>query len=101
MPKFVYLLRARESATAAALQNGVSPLRLRVSFPDLLSFAPVRVRAVVIANLHLARSRPHPVEASAVAEAASPPSALGGMPAIASGGGYSGPLVYRNGEPSP
>ena len=38
------------------------------------------------------------VEASAVAEAAAPPSSLGGMPAMASGGGYSGPLVYRDGE---
>ncbi len=39
-----------------------------------------------------------PTEASAVAEAASPVGALGGMPSMASGGGYSGPLVYRQGE---
>ncbi len=33
-----------------------------------------------------------------MAEAASPGGSGGGMPALASGGGYSGPLVYRNGE---
>jgi hypothetical protein len=38
------------------------------------------------------------VEASAVAEAAAPASRTGSMPAMASGGGYSGPLVYRTGE---
>ena len=39
------------------------------------------------------------VEASAVAEAAAPcGAAAGAMPAMASGGGYSGPLVYRDGE---
>jgi Transglycosylase SLT domain/D-alanyl-D-alanine carboxypeptidase len=38
------------------------------------------------------------VKASAVAEAGAPASGSGAAPAIASGGGYSGPLVYRNGE---
>ena len=37
------------------------------------------------------------VEASAVAEAAAPASRTGSMPAMATGGGYSGPLVYRDG----
>ena len=43
MEKPVYLWRARAAAYAAAKANGVGPLRLRVAFPDMLSFAPVRV----------------------------------------------------------
>ncbi len=97
MEKFVYLLRARAAAFEAAKANGVSPLRLRVSFPDQLSFAPVRAKAAVIADLD-AGGRRMPTEASAIAEASSPMSALGAMPSMASGGGYSGPLTYRQGE---
>jgi hypothetical protein len=97
MEKAVYLWRARAAALAVATENGVEPSRLRVSFPDLISFAPVRVRTSVLADLELGSGR-QGVEASAVAEAAAPPGALGAMPAIAAGGGYSGPLVYRNGE---
>ena len=57
----------------------------------------MRAKAVVVARLEAARARAE-VEASAVAEAAAPRAARGGMPAMASGGGYSGPLVYRDGE---
>jgi Transglycosylase SLT domain/D-alanyl-D-alanine carboxypeptidase len=95
MEKVVYLLRARGAANEAARANDVGRSRLRVAFPDALSFAPVRVRAAVAASLGA-----HRVEASAVAEAAAP--ALGGsggsMPATATGGGYSGPLAYRQGH---
>jgi hypothetical protein len=99
MEKAVYLWRARAAAYAAAKANGVGPLRLRVTFPDVLSFAPVRARAAILGELR-AGSMPMPVSASAVAEAAAPPAmSLGGaMPSVASGGGYSGPLVYRDGE---
>src|SRR5690242_3649211 len=38
MEKFVYLLRARAAALAAGLANGVAVTRLRVRFPDALSF---------------------------------------------------------------
>jgi len=88
----VYLLRARAAALRASAANGVSRSRLRISFPDRLSFAPVRVRAVVSARVEGSA-----IEASAVAEAAAPASA-GSMPAMGSGGGYSGPLAYRQGE---
>jgi len=88
----VYLLRARAAARRATAANGVSRSRLRISFPDRLSFAPVRVRAVVSARVEGSA-----IEASAVAEAAAPASA-GSMPAMGSGGGYSGPLAYRQGE---
>jgi hypothetical protein len=93
--KLVYLARARQAATAAARANGVDPGRLRVAFPDSASFAPVRVEAVVVAGLDGAGAE---VEASAIAEAAAPASGGGGMPTIATGGGYGGPLVYRTGE---
>ncbi len=94
MEKLVYLLRARVAARDVARANEVMPARLRLSFPDALSFAPLRAKAVVVGEVEA-----HRVEASAVAEAAAPAAAGGGaMPALASGGGYSGPLAYRNGE---
>ena len=71
MEKAVYLWRARLAAHAAAIANGVGLTRLRVSFPDLISFAPVRARAVILARLEVGGGRTR-VEASAVAEAAAP-----------------------------
>jgi hypothetical protein len=97
MEKLVYLMRARAAALDVGRQNGVSPTHLRISFPDEISFAPVRAKAVVVADVEAGGDRTR-TEASAVAEAAAPPTAGGGMPAIASGGGYSGPLVYRQGK---
>ncbi len=46
-----YLARASEAARQAAARNGVDPDRLRLSFPDADSFAPLRVRAEVTASL--------------------------------------------------
>ena len=95
LAKAVYLLRARAAATGVARANEVSVARLRLSFPDADSFAPVRVRAAVLGSVET-----HRVEASAVAEAAAPaPTGGGAGPSMASGGGYSGPLVYRTGKP--
>lgn len=93
MEKAVYLLRARTAAEGVAKANEVAAARLRISFPDAISFAPVRVKALVVGNVDT-----HRVEASAVAEAAAPPMGGTSMPSMASGGGYSGPLVYRTGE---
>jgi hypothetical protein len=99
MEKLEYLARARVAAAAVARGNDVDERRLRISFPDLSSFAPVRVRAAVTGRLELGEGQDGAdVEASAVAEAAAPAGAPGGMPQTASDGGYSGPLVYRNGE---
>jgi hypothetical protein len=92
--KATYLARAREAAVAAGRANGVDPGRVRVDFPDAATFAPVRARAVVVAHLEAAGAPE--VEASAAAEAGATVGA--GLTGIASGGGYSGPLVYRNGE---
>jgi transglycosylase-like protein with SLT domain/D-alanyl-D-alanine carboxypeptidase-like protein len=102
LEKAAYLARAQAAATKVARANEVDPERLRVSFPDQTSFAPVRVKAVVTGRIDLegaGREESAEVEASAVAEAAAPASgAAVAAPTMASGGGYSGPLVYRNGE---
>jgi hypothetical protein len=96
--KSAYLARARLAATAAGKANGIASDRLQLRFPDSSSFAPVRAEAAVIARLEVG-ARHDEVEASAVAEAAAPMgTASGGASTMASGGGYSGPLVYRTGE---
>jgi hypothetical protein len=96
LDKLAYLARAREAGLAAGRANGVAPARLRLAFPDAISFAPLQVEAAVLASLRGVGER---VEASATAEAAAAPSAaVGAMTGTASGGGYSGPLVYRDGE---
>jgi hypothetical protein len=93
--KSAYLAWAREAARSAARANGVDPARLRVGFPDAGSFAPVRAKAEVVARLV---GTGEDVEASAVAEAAVPYGPAAGETGMASGGGYAGPLVYRDGE---
>jgi hypothetical protein len=97
LEKGAYLARARGAALAAARANGVGEGRLRIGFPEAASFAPLRVKASVLAELDVGGVVTE-VEASAVAEAAAPASGASGMPSMASGGGYSGPLVYRQGE---
>jgi hypothetical protein len=101
--KIEYLARARAAASDVARANDVDTRRLKVTFPDARSFAPVRVKAIVTGSLALkegaGRAGSADVEASAVAEAAAAAgNATGSMPAMAGGGGYSGPLVYRTGE---
>jgi hypothetical protein len=91
-----YLARARVAALAAAKANGANPTLVELTFPDESSFAPLRAKAVLRARLDLASGGV--VEASAEAEAAASYGAAGGATAIASGGGYGGPLVYRDGE---
>jgi Putative Flp pilus-assembly TadE/G-like len=99
LEKLAYLARARAAAFAAGRANGVGAGRLRLSFPDRDSFAPVRVKVVVVAGLAV-RGGDNAIEASAIAEAGSAGgSSAGSMPSMASGGGYSGTLVYRQGEP--
>src|SRR5262249_14759770 len=101
-----YLVRARLAGEQAARANELSPSRLRLEFPDAASNPPLRVRASVEAEIDPANlpgggvedRPPIRVAASAVAEATPPGGPWSGMPAQAEGGGYSGPLVYRNGE---
>ncbi len=97
--KTTYLERARLAALEAARANEFEPRRVTLRFPDRDSFAPVRAKATIVAGLREGEGQR--VEASAVAEAAAPyGSAASGAGAtgMASGGGYSGPLVYRDGE---
>jgi hypothetical protein len=97
LSKAAYLVRARSAALEAAERNGVAPRRVRLSFPDEASIAPLQVKAVVAASLEVGFGRQR-VTASAVAEAGASSSGTGSMPPTASGGGYSGQLVYRQGE---
>jgi hypothetical protein len=90
LEKADYIERARATARDVSEGNGVDAARLRISFSDRDAFAPVRVRAAVVGTID--------VEASAVAEAAAPASGAETAPTVATGGGYGGPLVYRNGE---
>jgi len=95
--KAAYLSRARAAALAVSRRNGVATTRLHLFFPDQDSFAPVRVKAVVMVTLEIGGGHMR-TEASAVAEAAAPATSTGGATSMASGGGYGGPLVYRQGE---
>jgi len=92
-----YLARARLAGLAAARANGVDGSHLRLSFPDEGSFAPVRVRAVVIADLALDGERTD-TRASAVAEAGAPAGGTADSGTVASGGGYGGRLALRQGK---
>lgn len=97
LEKAAYLTRARAAALEAARANGVGPAHLRLGFPDAASFAPVRARASVLADIAVGDGRGR-TEASAIAEAGAPLSPAGPAPGIATGGGYSGPLAYRQGK---
>jgi hypothetical protein len=99
-----YLALARAAAVRGGRRNGVRVDASDVTFPGA-GFAPtrvrVRVRGLVDVEAGLQRKRAGrlrriPVRAAATAELV--PRA-GGMPGAASGGGYDGPLVYRQGEP--
>jgi hypothetical protein len=102
-----YLSRARLAAVDAARRNRVDPARLRIAFPDAAANPPLRARATIAGEIdpeqlpggqRLADRAPIRVVATAVAEASAPLSSWTGMPSMAEGGGYSGPLGYRDGE---
>ena len=90
-----YLELARDAAARVAEANGAGDATVR--FPDADTFAPVRIRvgveAIVEVHRNGARGRV-PVHVAAEAEVA--PALLD--PA-ATGGGYDGPLAYRQGKP--
>ena len=95
--KAVYLSRARLAAIRFAAANGASPLTVSVSFPDRLSFAPVRARVAVRTTVE-AGGRRRPVPESWAEARVGAPLAMGAIPPMASGGGYSGPLAERQGK---
>ena len=92
-----YLRRGRAAAREVAERNGAR--EIDVEFPDGDEIAPVRIRvtvsdpAVVKAGGRRAEA---PIRARAEAELAPPG---GGLAEFGSGGGYSGPLAYRQGKP--
>jgi soluble lytic murein transglycosylase-like protein len=98
-----YLALARRAARSAARRNAVDVRRLDVRFDDAGSFAPTRVTVTVRAETDVG-TRQHrdsvTVDARATAELSAPTGGTGlGFPATASGGGYNGPLAYRQGKP--
>ena len=97
------LALARAAAVDGARRNGGTLDPARVSFPDADSFAPLRVSVALTARAALrvsARGPKRHVRVVARATAALPPAAGGNaFPGAASGGGYSGPLAYRQGRP--
>ena len=96
-----YEAAARSAAVRGGLRNGVRVQPGDVSFAGRGSFGPTRVSVVVRdeAAVRVDRSggeRSVPVRAQATAELAVTGGALA---ATASGGGYTGPLAYRQGKP--
>jgi hypothetical protein len=105
LSRWAYIARARAAALQAARRNEAEPGRLAVEFPDADSFAPLRVRVELGAAVDLpGPARDEPTKSWAVAEAVPTaagtvsPADAGGAP-MASGGGYAGPLAYRQGKP--
>jgi hypothetical protein len=89
-----YLARARAAAVAVSRANGAHDVV--VAFPDAAQLAPVRIRVTVGDPIEVGGHRR--LESSAVAEAELVPPG-GGLMGWATGGGYSGPLAYRQGKP--
>jgi hypothetical protein len=97
LPKGEYLRRGRSAALATVRRNGAR--EAAVEFPDGAEIAPVRIRVTVSdpAVVEVGGRRVEaPIRARAEAELAPPG---GGLAAFASGGGYNGPLAYRQGKP--
>jgi hypothetical protein len=97
---YAYLSLARTAALRGARRNGVDPRRVRVAFPSS-RFAPTRVTVAVAGQVEIKLSggRPRPVAVQARATAAITPASGLALPTHAAGGGYSGPLAYRQGKP--
>lgn len=104
LERAAYIDRAEAAALDAAERNGTDADLVAVRFPDRQSFAPLRVRVGARAEVQVAGATTESgptttVSADAeitMATAAAEPS---GQPEMASGGGYGGPLAYRQGEP--
>ena len=103
LEKSAYLARARTTAIDIAAMNGVSARTVEVAFPDRESFAPLRVRVRLVGEVAVAPVSGRPataVDVRVTAEAElTPPGGTSDLERAASGGGYSGPLSYRQGKP--
>ena len=89
-----YLARAEAAGLEAATRNDLAARLVRVEFPDRASPVPVRARVELVPPGDSPRERPLVAEAEAA-----PPPGTGAAPAVAGGGGYGGPLAYRQGKP--
>ena len=89
-----YLALARDAAERVARANGAE--HAEVAFPDGATFAPVRIRVGAREVVEIRRGderRRVPIAVSAEAELATT------TVDVAAGGGYDGPLAYRQGKP--
>lgn len=106
MEKDEYLQRARQAAVKYASANDAALSMKDVSFPDEESLAPISVKVKVrdrvdIATAPGARGGRSTIKVASAATAELSPVGLygSGMEGMASGGGYNGPLAYRQGRP--
>jgi soluble lytic murein transglycosylase-like protein len=98
-----YRQLARRAARRGADRNGLRAARVAVTFPGS-GFAPTRVTVEVRGEARVRVSGgerpPRAVEVGARATAELSPEIAGlGLPTHATGGGYDGPLAYRQGKP--
>ena len=91
LTRSAYLAIGREAAARVAVANGARAVRVR--FPDEDSFAPVRIAVRAALQVAVDGRR---IRLPARAEAELAPVTDEG---IAIGGGYDGPLAYRQGKP--
>ena len=93
-----YEERATAAAQEALARNSVTAPKAAVKFPGG-GFAPTRVRIEVRGEPVIAGEESNTeVDVTAVAEAYPPSGSVTAPSAVATGGGYSGPLAMRQGE---
>jgi hypothetical protein len=96
-----YLALARAAAVDGAKRNGASLDPARVTFPDGSSFAPTRVSVALTDRVALrvpGKRTEQRIRVTARATAALTPTVGPDAYPNADGGGYSGPLAYRQGK---
>jgi soluble lytic murein transglycosylase-like protein len=94
LEKQAYLALGRAAATRVARANGA--VAAAVAFPDAATLAPARIRVTATRGVAVAGRR-LALRAAAEAELA-PPAGVGPL-SFGAGGGYDGPLAYRQGKP--
>jgi hypothetical protein len=94
LSRAAYLALATDAAARTARANGAD--RATVAFPDGDSFAPVRIRVAAREVVEVRRGEERrEATITVAAEAELAPATAG----LATGGGYDGPLAYRQGKP--
>jgi hypothetical protein len=94
LEKADYLALGRAAAGEVARANGAPAAE--ISFPDADTIAPVRIRVAIREQIHVRRGHAE----RAVAITAQAEAELGVAPlSLDAGGGYDGPLAFRQGKP--